>query len=40
VLTSSREASDFGARLAHAPIAGFIPKKDLSGKALAEALSS
>jgi DNA-binding NarL/FixJ family response regulator len=34
VLTSSREASDFGSRLESAPIRGFIPKRDLSGEEL------
>lgn len=37
VLTSSREAADFGTRLAESPgIRGFIAKKELSGAALAE----
>jgi DNA-binding NarL/FixJ family response regulator len=35
VLTSSREATDYGERLRRAPVAGFIPKRDLSGPALA-----
>jgi DNA-binding NarL/FixJ family response regulator len=35
VLTSSREASDFGERLARSPATGFIHKDDLSGAALA-----
>jgi DNA-binding NarL/FixJ family response regulator len=35
VLTSSREAADFGARLARSTAAGFIHKDDLSGAALA-----
>ncbi len=39
VLTSSREASEFGTRLAGAPTCGFIPKKDLSGSALAALLA-
>jgi DNA-binding NarL/FixJ family response regulator len=34
VLTSSREATDFGARLARSPASGFIHKDDLSGEAL------
>jgi DNA-binding NarL/FixJ family response regulator len=38
VLMSSREASDYGARLAAAPAAGFIPKLALSGEALASFL--
>jgi DNA-binding NarL/FixJ family response regulator len=40
VLTSSREASEFGGRLAASGTLGFIPKEDLSGaaiRALAEA---
>ena len=35
VLTSSREAADFGARLERSPARGFIHKDDLSGAALA-----
>lgn len=35
VLTSSREAADFGARLATAPVAGFVQKDELSAAALA-----
>ena len=35
VLTSSREAADFGARLERSPVRGFIHKDDLSGAALA-----
>jgi DNA-binding NarL/FixJ family response regulator len=35
VLTSSREAADFGGRLARSPADGFIAKDDLSGAALA-----
>jgi two-component system, NarL family, nitrate/nitrite response regulator NarL len=34
VMTSSRDASDYGIRLSQAPIAGFIPKRDLSGAGL------
>jgi two-component system, NarL family, nitrate/nitrite response regulator NarL len=34
VLTSSREASDYGHRLAEAPARGFIPKRELSPEAL------
>ena len=34
VLTSSREASDYGALLNDSTIRGFIPKQDLSGAAL------
>jgi len=40
VLTSSREASDYGRRLTGAPARGFIPKQDLSGAALAELLEA
>jgi DNA-binding NarL/FixJ family response regulator len=35
VLTSSRPADEFGARLQAAPVAGFVHKDDLSGAALA-----
>ena len=35
VLTSSREAADFGERLDRTPARGFIHKDDLSGAALA-----
>jgi two-component system nitrate/nitrite response regulator NarL len=35
VLTSSREAADFGGRLELSPARGFIHKDDLSGAALA-----
>jgi DNA-binding NarL/FixJ family response regulator len=35
VLTSSREAADFGGRLQRSPAIGFIHKDDLSGAALA-----
>jgi CheY-like chemotaxis protein len=34
VLTSSREASDYGGRVAASPAAGFVPKDKLSGAAL------
>ena len=34
VLTSSREASDYGGRIAASPAAGFLPKDQLSGAAL------
>lgn len=40
VLTSSRSASDYGSRLAEAPVDGFVPKERLSGAALAAALAS
>lgn len=39
VLTSSREASDYGQRLADSPVTGFIPKRELSGDALDELTS-
>lgn len=35
VLTSGREATDYGERLRLAPVAGFISKSELSGAALA-----
>lgn len=35
VLTSSRDAADYGARLTQSPVSGFIPKQELSGAALA-----
>jgi CheY-like chemotaxis protein len=34
VLTSTREASDYGGRIAASPAAGFLPKDQLSGMAL------
>ncbi len=34
VLTSTREARDYGARIAASPAAGFLPKDQLSGAAL------
>jgi CheY-like chemotaxis protein len=34
ILTSTREASDYGERLAASPVAGFLPKTELSGPAL------
>jgi CheY-like chemotaxis protein len=34
VLTSSREASDYGSLVASSPAAGFLPKDQLSGAAL------
>jgi DNA-binding NarL/FixJ family response regulator len=36
VLISSRQARDYGARLAAAPVAGFLTKSQLSGEALAQ----
>jgi two-component system, NarL family, nitrate/nitrite response regulator NarL len=34
VLTSTREASDYGGRISSSPVAGFLPKDQLSGAAL------
>ncbi|MEA2154882.1 MAG: hypothetical protein QOE11_1022 [Solirubrobacteraceae bacterium] len=34
VLTSSREAAEYGERLRSAPVLGFIPKRELSGATL------
>jgi CheY-like chemotaxis protein len=34
VLTSTREASDYGGQIAASPAAGFLPKDQLSGDAL------
>jgi CheY-like chemotaxis protein len=34
VLTSTREASDYGERITSSPAAGFLPKDQLSGAAL------
>jgi DNA-binding NarL/FixJ family response regulator len=34
VLTSSRQASEYGPRLASSRVLGFIPKEDLSGSAI------
>jgi DNA-binding response OmpR family regulator len=34
VLTSTREASDYGARITASPAAGFLPKDQLSSAAL------
>ena len=34
VLTSTRDPSDFGRKIAAAPVAGFLPKEQLSGDAL------
>ena len=38
VLTSTREASDYGARITSSPAAGFLPKDELSGVALRQFL--
>jgi hypothetical protein len=34
VLTSTRDASDYGGRIGASPAAGFLPKDQLSGAAL------
>jgi CheY-like chemotaxis protein len=39
VLTSTRDASDYGGRIASSPVAGFLPKDRLSGAALLEFLA-
>jgi CheY-like chemotaxis protein len=39
VLTSTREARDYGGRIAASPAAGFLPKDRLSGAALREFLA-
>jgi DNA-binding NarL/FixJ family response regulator len=39
VMTSSRDAAEYGARLQRAPVRGFIPKHELSGAALIPLLS-
>ncbi len=36
VLTSSRDGSDFGRAIDESPAAGFVPKAELSGEAIAE----
>ncbi len=38
ILTSSRDAADLGPRLTRAEAVGFVPKRDLSGPALARML--
>ena len=38
VLTSIRDASDYGTRLQAAPVSGFLPKQELSGTALCAAM--
>ncbi len=40
VLISSRDAADYGTRIASSPVAGFLAKADLSGAALAAVLES
>jgi DNA-binding NarL/FixJ family response regulator len=39
VMTSTREAADYGSRLAKAPICGFVPKHELSGAAISTLLA-
>jgi DNA-binding NarL/FixJ family response regulator len=39
VMTSTRDAADYGQRLASAPILGFVPKHELSGAAVSALLS-
>jgi DNA-binding NarL/FixJ family response regulator len=39
VMTSTRDAADYGARLANAPILGFVPKQELSGAAVSALLA-
>jgi CheY-like chemotaxis protein len=39
VLTSTREASDYGGQIAASPAAGFLPKDHLSGAALSAFLT-
>lgn len=39
ILTSSRDAADYGSRLTEAHVLGFVPKHELSGSAL-EALTA
>jgi DNA-binding NarL/FixJ family response regulator len=34
VLTSSRDADDYGARIAESGARGFVPKRELSGRAI------
>ncbi len=40
VLTSSRDASEYGARLTESPVFGFIPKHELSGDGLSLLLAA
>lgn len=40
VLTSSRDAADYGDRIAGAPVAGFVAKADLSPAALSSFLTT
>jgi hypothetical protein len=40
VLTSTRDASDYGGRISSSPAAGFLPKDELSGVALRRFLAA
>ena len=40
VLTSTRDASDYGGRIGSSPVAGFLPKDELSGAALRRFLAA
>lgn len=40
VLTSTRDASDYGSRISSSPAAGFLPKDELSGAALLRFLAA
>jgi CheY-like chemotaxis protein len=40
VLTSTRDASDYGSRITSSPAAGFLPKDELSGAALRRFLAA
>jgi CheY-like chemotaxis protein len=40
VLTSTRDASDYGGRISSSPAAGFLPKDELSGAALRRFLAA
>jgi DNA-binding NarL/FixJ family response regulator len=39
VMTSTRDAADYGSRLLSAPILGFVPKHELSGGAISALLA-
>jgi DNA-binding NarL/FixJ family response regulator len=39
VMTSTRDATDYGTRLERTPIMGFVPKQDLSGAAVSALLA-
>jgi two-component system nitrate/nitrite response regulator NarL len=39
VMTSTRDAADYGTRLVSAPILGFVPKQELSGAAVSALLA-